>query len=287
MRPEPLANYHCHTGENPLWDDRRRCVFWTDIPAGRLFRWDYDTGEHRQVYDGEVVGGFTLQEDGRLLLFGAGRIWIWDPDGGGERTVAEDVDPENIPRFNDVIADPTGGVLAGTMGRTSESGGLFRLHVDWRIECLFRGTGCSNGLAFSPDRRLLYWTDSTHKRIDVFDYDPSSGVPSRRCTYLQLGEEDRTPDGMTVDADGNLWSARWGGWALHRYSPAAEHLAKIDFPVEKVSSVVFGGPDLDEMFVTTAGGSDDATGPEGTLYRLRPGVKGLPEFRSRVLSSDR
>ena len=97
-----------------------------------------------------------------------------------------------------------------------------------------------------------------------------------------MSPEEKTPDGMTVDSAGNVWSARWDGFALHKYSPAGEPLERIDFPVAKVSSVVFGGDDLDELYVTTAGGSDEADTPDGTLYRLKAGARGPAEFRSRL-----
>jgi len=278
---EPLANYHCACGENPLWDDRREVVYWTDIPAGRLFRYDPRTGTHEAFYEGGAVGGFTLQRDGALLLFGDDQIRRLDPDDGSETLVAEGLD-DGMTRFNDVIADPAGRVFAGTMGKTRESGGLFRLDTDGRFTCAVRGTACSNGMAFSPDRKAFYWTDSTARRIWRFDYDAASGELSGRREFLAVPAEEKTPDGMTVDADGNIWSARWDGWGLFRYTPAGELIEKIDFPVAKVSSVIFGGRGLDELYVTTAGGSPEAATADGTLYRVRVAAKGLGEFRSRV-----
>ncbi len=284
-RLEPLANYHCRCGENPLWDERRKVVYWTDIPAGKLFRLDAATGGSECFYEGGVVGGFTLQEDGKLLLFGENRICLLDPDGGGQTVLAEDIDPD-IPRFNDVIADPLGRVFAGTMGRTDRTGGLYRVDLDGSVTRLFQGTGTSNGMGFAPDRRRFYWTDSTARKIFRFAYDPDGGALSGREVFLAVSGDEGVPDGMTVDAEGNVWSARWDGWALHKYSPDGEALERIDFPVAKVSSVIFGGADLDELYVTTAGGSDDADTPDGTLYRIRVDAKGLPEFRSRVGLSD-
>ncbi|MHC4717181.1 MAG: SMP-30/gluconolactonase/LRE family protein [Planctomycetota bacterium] len=277
---EPLANYHCACGENPLWDDRRKVVYWNDIPAGKIYCYDVRTGEHGLVYSGEVFGGFTMQADGSLLLFGANRVDRLDPDG---RTalIADDID-DGMKRFNDVIADPAGRVYAGTMGTTEQSGGLFRVDTDGRIECLFRGTAISNGMAFTPDGRQFYWTCTTTRRIFRFDYDSGSGELTDRQVFLDLSDGPGVPDGMTVDAEGNVWSARWDGYGIFRYTPAGELIEKIEFPVAKVSSVVFGGEGLDELYVTTAGGSPDADRPDGTLYRVKVYATGLPEFRSRV-----
>ena len=293
-RVEPVANYHCACGENPLWDDRRQVALWCDIPTGRLFRYDPAAGTHECFYQAgdpnrpygrlgspDCVGGFTLQDDGRLLLFGAGRVWMID-DAGNEQDVCRLDDP-GIPRFNDVIADPAGRVLAGTMGKAKDSGGLFRLDRDGTLTCLFRGTGCSNGLGFTPDRAQVYWTDSTARRIWVFDYDAARGELANRRLFHACPPEEKTPDGLTVDAEGNIWTARWDGFCIRVMSPQGQQIEKIDFPVGKVSSCIFGGGDWSDLYVTTAGGSPDSPAADGTLYRVRTSARGLPEFRSKVM----
>ncbi len=277
---EPLANAHCHTGENPYWDDERHLVYWTDIPNGRLYRLDVRTGAWEKFYDGLVVGGFTLQADGTLLLFRENEFAHLNADGSIE-TVAH-TDPAT-GRFNDVMADPQGRVFAGTMGNPKDfSGGLYRVAVDGSVTKLITGTNCSNGMGFSPDLRQFYWTDSTARKIFVFDYDRATGEIANRREFLSVPEGEGSPDGMAVDAGGCIWSARWDGYGIFRYSPDGELMEKIEFPVAKVSSLIFGGPNLDEIYVTTAGGSDDAGTADGTLYRVRVDVKGQPEFRSRI-----
>ncbi|HSW45791.1 MAG TPA: SMP-30/gluconolactonase/LRE family protein [Phycisphaerae bacterium] len=279
-RPEPVANYHCHTGENPLWDDERQVVYWTDIPKGRLFRYDARTGEHRQIYSGEPVGGFTLQKDGSLLLFQVNKFSLMRPDGG-TRILVEGIDDDMV-RFNDVIADPRGRVYAGTIGKNSRSGGLYLIATDGGVTCLFKGTGCSNGMGFSPNRKHLYWTCSSSRKVFRFDYQPATGELTKRHELICIGADEGVPDGLTVDSEGNLWSARWDGSAIHKYSPSGKQIGRIDFPVAKVSSMIFGGPDLDELYVTTAGGSDDDDTPDGSLYRVKVAARGLREFRSDV-----
>lgn len=278
---EALANYHCACGENPLWDDTRRLVYWTDIPNGRLFRYDVASRRHEPFYAGDPVGGFTLQRDGSLLLFQANRFSRLREDGA-EETLVTDIDPE-MERFNDVIADPAGRVYAGTFHSDPRKGGLYRVDVDGNVTCLFKGTGCSNGMGFSPDRSVFYWTCSTTRRIFRFTYDQGSGELSDREALVTLGEGEGTVDGMTVDATGDIWSAIWDGYGVRRYSPDGTLLGTIRMPVAKVSSVIFGGDALDEMYVTTAGGDPGAETADGTLYRIRAGVRGLPEFRSAVM----
>ncbi len=277
---EALANFHCDTGENPYWDAQRQMVYWTDIPRGRLFRYDPATQRAEPFYSGRQVGGFTLQEDGTLLLFREDEFAVRHDDGT-ITTLGEGIDP-GMERFNDVSADPTGRVYAGTIGKTDDSGGLYRVDHDGSVTRLFTGTGCSNGMDWSPDLTRMYWTDSTAATIYVFDYDRASGALSNRGEFLQVPKGEGVPDGMTVDEEGCVWSARWDGYAVHRYAPSGRHLETIEFPVAQVSSVIFGGPDLRELYVTTAGGTDGSDTADGTLYRVRVDVKGHPEPRSRI-----
>lgn len=283
MQPELIADYQCHTGEGPLWHPTEQVVYWTDIPAGKLFRYDPATGRHEQVYQGEPVGGFTIQDDGSLLLFMArGAVAIWRD--GSLTTVLEDIPDERETRFNDVFADPVGRVYCGTMPTKQRKGRLYRLDPDRKLSLLLEGIGVSNGMGLTLDRKQLYYTDSAAKQIYLFDYDQSTGALSNRRTFVDVTAEEGVPDGMTVDAEGYVWSARWDGWCLVRYAPDGHEVQRIRFPVKKVSSVIFGGPDYTDMYVTTAGGYDRTeNGPgAGALFRLRLGVKGLPEYPSRI-----
>lgn len=279
---QPIANYRCITGENPLWNERDGRVYWEDIDSGRLFRADHASGVHECFYQGEVVGGFTFQADDSLLLFEVNRIALLSPSGA-RRVIAEGIDPA-MRRFNDVSADPEGRVFAGTIGSTDENGGLFRIDRDGSASLLWRGTGCANGMGFTPDLRGFYWTCSTTRRIFFADYDRQSGALVNRRVWYQADASEGTPDGLCVDALGQVWTTRWGGSRLYRMSPNAEILERIDFPVTRVSSVAFGGPELDVAYVTTAGGNaKDSPGADGTLYRVTGVGRGQPEFRSRIL----
>lgn len=286
MTLETAARCRCQLGENPLWDERERAILWTDITVGALYRYLPSTGVHSRIYSGESVGGFTLQADGSLLLFQANRISQLDRDGR-VRLLRSDVDP-GMKRFNDVIADPRGRVYAGTIGKDDLRGGLFRVDPDGSVRCLFRGTGCSNGMGFSPDERYFYWTCSTSSRIFRFRYDPDSGEISDRTVWVSVPEAEGVPDGMTVDSQGFVWSARWDGHAVVRLDPLGREVERIAFPPAKVSSVTFGGPELDELYVTTAqGDSEDPDSPAGDLYRLRVDATGTSPFRSHILLDPR
>ncbi len=282
--PELIADYACIVGEGPLWHPDEGRVYWTDITGGKLFRYTPATGEHEQCYAGDQVGGFTIQEDGALLLFMArGAVKTWRD--GKLTTVIEDIPDERESRFNDVIADPRGRVFCGTMPTPTRKGRLYRLDTDGSLTVMLEDIGCSNGMGFTPDRSQMYYTDSEAYKIYLFDYDESTGDLSNEHVFEQHEPSGGLPDGMTVDSAGRVWSARWDGSALVCYDPDGSIVQTIDFPVKKVSCATFGGPEYEDLYVTTAGGDQKETDGAlaGSLFRLRlPGVRGVPEFRSRI-----
>jgi len=283
--PELLADYRCVTGEGPLWHPRERRVYWVDIPAGKLFRYHPATGAHEQVYHpaGEAIGGFTIQADGALLLFMTrGMIKTWRE--GEVATVVDAIPAEIDSRFNDVHADPEGRVYCGTMATPRHDGCLYRLDPDGTLTEVLHNVGISNGMGFTPDLGQMYYTDSRSREIALFDYDRATGALTNRRLFVRTPEGEGIPDGMTVDAEGYVWSARWDGGCLVRYAPDGSEVQRIAFPARKVSSATFGGEDYADLYVTTAGGDDKAAnGPgAGALFRLRLGIRGVPEFPSRL-----
>lgn len=283
MELKVIADYQCHTGEGPLWHPDEQRLYWVDIPQGRLFRYNPADGQHEMVYEGDQIGGYTIQEDGALLLFmaqGAVRIWR----DGELTTILDSIPGEEDSRFNDVIADTAGRVFCGTMPTPERLGSLYRLDTDASVHHLLGGIGTSNGLGFTPDRQQLYYTVTREKRIYRFDYDHATGAITNQEIFIESADAPGSPDGMTVDAEGYIWSARWDGSCLIRYTPDGQEERRIEFPTKKVSCVTFGGSDYTDMYVTTAGGQDrDANGATaGALYHLNLGIKGVPEFRSKV-----
>lgn len=277
----PVANYQCVLGENPLWNDRDGCIYWEDIDTGRLFRAAHDTLEHENFYTGDVVGGFTFQEDGTLLLFEANRIASLDPVSGRRRVLVENVDSD-MQRFNDVTADPEGRVFAGTIGTTDTNGGLYRIDPDGSVRLLWKGTKIANGMGFTTDLARFFWTCTTSRTIFVCDYDRATGELSNRRPFYAAPEGEGDPDGMCVDAENTVYTTRWGGACVLRLSTAGTVAARIDIPVPNVTSVAFGGPHLDTLYITTAGGRGEGGGAEGTLYRVAAESRGQREYRSRV-----
>lgn len=282
---EMIADYACITGEGPIWHPTERCLYWLDIPRGRLFRYDPDTGQHAMLLEGDPIGGITVQVDGSLLLFGArGCIRVWDK--GKLTTLFDELPGEQQTRFNDVCADPEGRVFCGTMHIPERPGRLYRLDPDESIRVVVENVGVSNGIGFTPDLKRMYYTDTTPGEIYLFDYDRATGGISTRRVFVSVPKDpsEGRPDGMTVDADGYVWSARWDGGCLVRYAPDGREDRRIRFPAKKVSCPAFGGPDYSDLYVTCAGGDHKETeGPgAGALFRVRPGVRGRAEFLSKI-----
>ncbi len=270
----------CELAENPLWDFEKKSVFWTDIPAGKIFKLDTVSKKHELIYRGEPVGGFTLQQNGNLLIFRVNDIAQLSMDGNVV-PLRKFLD-SGMMRFNDVIAAPDGSVFAGTIGDSKQSGGLYRVDLDGTVTKLFLGTKCSNGMGFSPDLKTFYWTCSTTRQIFQFDYSSQQGLISNRRVFYRTTPDEGIPDGLTVDSEGCVWSARWGGASVVRHAPDGKILDCIRFPVTNITSLCFGGENLDQLFVTAAKNCDQKAAPVIALFQVGLKIRGAGEFRSRI-----
>lgn len=283
IQPVLVADYACETGENPLWHPIEQRLYWTDIPTGRLFRYEPATGNHEQFYQGRPVGGFTIQEDGSLLLFmNLGTIAHWR-DGKLVEIVPE-IPDERASRFNDVIADPRGRVFCGTLSTDERKGRLYRFDIDGSLHMLLEGIGCSNGMAFTLDGKGFYYTDSFAREIYLFDYNVQDGSITNRRVFARFAEADGLPDGATLDSEGRLWCAMWNGARIIRLRPDGSVEKRITLPTRKVSSLTFGGPEYSDLYITSAGGHSKREDGQlaGSLFRLEGQIPGLPEFFSRI-----
>jgi len=280
---ELIADYACEIGENPLWHSIEKRLYWCDIATGRIFRYEPATGVHEQCYQGRTVGGFTIQADGSLLLFmDRGMIAIWSE--GNLIEIVSEIPAERTSRFNDVIADPRGRVFCGTMSTDESRGRLYRLDHDGSLHLILENIECSNGMAFTLDHKGFYYTDSLAHKIYFFDYDIESGSLSNQRTFAAFGEADGMPDGATLDAEGNLWSALWDGYSIVRLLGDGKIGGQVVLPTRKVSSLTFGGDDYSHLYITTAGGNnkEENGALAGALFSLKTKTRGLPEHFSRI-----
>ncbi len=281
--PAVLVNCHYHYAEKLLWHPQHKRVYWTDIPNGRLFRYDPNYEGYEQIYLGEPVGGLTLQADGSLLLFKThGTVEIWDK--GKLRTVVPEMRAARWTRFNDAIADPVGRVFSGIMADDNTEGRLYRIDTDGSVHEVVQGLILPSGMDFSLNCEHLYVTDSKRRTIYRFDYDSATGELANQIELIKTPADDGMPDGLTVDSEGYLWSARWNGSGVYRYSPEGEEVQCVALPMPKVSGVTFGGEDDTTLLISTAQedyeiGLDNVA---GALFHLPIPVKGRPKLLSRV-----
>ena len=288
MNPKIVANYACEIGEGPLWNPANHHLYWTDIPTGRMFWLNTITGEHNQFYNGRVVGGFTIQRDGNLLLFmDRGTVAILEQ--GKLSYLIPDIPTEKENRFNDVVADPVGRVFCGTMpsnmDRLNERlGRLYRLDTDGSMTLILDEICNPNGMAFTPDHTQMYYTDSLMQKIYIFDYNIKNGTLSNQRVFVDTHENNGLPDGLTVDSNGYVWSAQVMSSCLIRYSPQGDEVQRVAIPTSAVTSLTFAGKDCTDIYVTTAGGSNKTgnLSRAGALYQLNLGIKGIPEYQSNI-----
>lgn len=278
---EVAANVACLLGEGPLWHPDEERLYWTDIDGKRIYRLDPDSGRIEIACEaGMRIGGMTLQPDGALALFGDdGKISLLLDDR--LHPLLPGLPDEKGTRFNDVFADPVGRVFAGTMPKEDRKGRLYRIDPDLSHPVILEDIGCSNGMGFTPDGKRMYYTDTGAGHIYRFDYEATTAALTNPITFLQFNGGG-APDGMTVDAEGNLWVAFWGGHCVRCYGPDGTQKAQIDLPAECITAPVIL-PD-GRMYVTSAGGGrrKDENDLGGAVFLIQLDVAGVPEHRSRL-----
>ncbi|MDR3708620.1 MAG: SMP-30/gluconolactonase/LRE family protein [Capsulimonadaceae bacterium] len=280
MKAELIVNDHCELAEGPLWNPDDNSLYWVDIHAGRIYRYDPSTGQRALVFAGDKVGGITLQDNGAFLLF-MNHGGIRQLKDGILTSLIDEIPDERETRFNDIIADPAGRVLCGLMPTENRLGNLYRLDTGGQLTLLLTGIGCSNGLAFTNGNKQVYYTDSARKEIYLYDYDVRSGSMTNRRIFWK--SETSIPDGLTIDADGCIWSAQWGGSSVIRLRPDGVEDGRIEIPgAQNVTSCIFGGDGLTDLYITTARQEDEGSPNAGGIFHARPGVAGVPEYRSRI-----
>lgn len=270
MRAELVTDAHAQLGEGPLWDARTAELLWVDILAAVVHRFDPVTGGDRAFAAGSYVGAVVPRAQGGYALAVAAGFALATDDG--EVTPLAAVGHDESVRMNDGACDSAGRLWAGSMRLDEASGGgcLYRLDVDHRIEAICPGVTISNGIAWSPDDTLLYYVDTPRSAIDVFDFDAATGAATDRRVLTPV---DGLPDGLVVDAEGFLWVAFWGGGQVRRYSPEGDVAEVIEVPAAHTTKCAFGGPELADLYITTAAGEEPHA---GGLFVAQPGVAGVP-----------
>ncbi|VWX63885.1 Gluconolactonase [Burkholderiales bacterium 8X] len=285
---ELVVDARCGTGESPVWMAAEEALYWVDIPGRALHRWSASDG-HSSWRGSEqlaCIARIDAPGEGWIAGMESGLFTVRpQPDGS---LAAEGLAPvahaETDMRFNDGRCDRQGRFWAGTMqmdmGAASRSGRLYR-HDGQALEEVLGDLIVPNGLAFSPDGRTMYLSDS-HPEVQTvwaFDYDTDSGRPSGRRVFVDMKQHPGRPDGAAVDVDGCYWiCGNDAGW-VHRFTPDGRLDRSLAVPVKKPAMCAFGGPKLDTLYVTSIRpGGDLSDQPlAGGLFALRPGVQGIAE----------
>lgn len=276
MTVETIGSYRARWGEGPIW--WKDSLLYVDIEEHRVIRFDPATGEEESWMVGERVGTVVPRDSGGFVVAGDTGFHFLD-DGDGKLTRLGDPEPDKADnRFNDGKCSPDGRFFAGTISLVKKTGDarLYRLDPDQTIHEVFGPVTNSNGIIWSADGSTVYYIDTPRKEVLAFDY--HAGSLSNVRTVISTAHHEASPDGMTIDADGNLWIAFCHGACVACFSPVTgEELRKVDLPCLETTACAFGGPDLSDLYVTTGIHKSEVEEDAGRLFVIRGlGVKGLP-----------
>lgn len=277
-----VGDHRAHLGEGPVWDADRQRLLYVDIEGGAVLAHDPADGRTRVLLDhDDYVTAVLPHRDGRLLLGLRDGLGVWD-EGAPEQppALAIPLQPdEDRLRCNDATVAPDGTVWIGTMHLDEGEGAarLYRIGPDGEARPQRGGLTVSNGLGFSPDRRVLYHADTPTGRVDALVLAADGGSIDEVTPFASLPGAAGQPDGLTVDAEGGVWVALWSGGTVCRFTADGALDQMVEVPASHTTSCAFGGPDLRTLFITTGGpevgGRGDAA---GGLFHADAGVTGLP-----------
>ncbi len=280
MQVELLYDAKAWLGEGPVWDSRTQTLYWLDILNKRV----YVNSEILLELD-DFIGCIAPRQSGGFVLTKRFSFWTFDPDSSSSTFLAALTDEPANNRFNDGKCDPRGRLIAGTMdiNEKDPTGSLYSFNGT-SITKLSSNITISNGMAWSPNGKTFYYIDTPTREVRAYDYDLDSGVIANSRVAVHMPESLGWPDGMTSDAQGNLWIAMWGGAQVTKWDPnTGKLLEQVRVPVIQPSSCTFGGKHMNELFITSARKDLDETALEkyplsGGVFRVETNVEGLPAF---------
>lgn len=281
MTPELVLDARAQLGEGPIWDDRRQRLLFVDIMRGHVHEFDPVTKTDRTFEAGEPVGAVAPTTRGDWMLATKSGFSRLDPETGVVTRVASVEADRPETRMNDGCVDRQGRFWAGTMGMGGllGRGALYRLDQNGSVTRVLSDISISNGIDWSPDDDHVYYVDTPTGRVDCFDFNAGRGTLHNRRPFVAIPPDAGWPDGLAVDEDGHVWVALWEGGAVHRYRPDGALEAVVRFPVTLTTKPAFGGPDLRDLYVTSAWIELDEDGraqqpAAGGLFRVRMDVAG-------------
>jgi len=290
-----VVDYGDLCGEGPVWEPANQKLYWTDCAGLKFYSYHPASGRHEIVKQGLEINGYAVSRSGGFVIANNSGIWLWD--GFDQLQLLADRADGARCQMNDAIADSEGRFFSGSWfydpTKEYELGKLIRIDTDGQAHVVDEGFHLANGLAFSPDDKTLYLTDSAERRIYAYDYNRATGAIGNRRVLVQVPNDEGLPDGLTVDAEGFLWSAQWYGSCVVRYDPEGCVERRLQTPAKQTSSVAFGGKDLTDIFITSAGrsepmpvmpkGYDPHSGYfGGQLYSINLAIQGKPDYKAHI-----
>jgi sugar lactone lactonase YvrE len=269
-------------GEGAIWNHESKTFWWVDIEGRKLNIYDPATRTNREIDVVERVGTVVPAKKGGAIIALENGIFHLDLNTEEKTLICNPLEEQDTIRFNDGKCDPAGRLWVGSMSLKFIKGvaSLYTVFPDGSFSEVFGGVTVSNGIIWSNDEKTLFYIDTPLRTVRAWDYDKESGNISNERTVIHIPTEMGGPDGMTIDVEGKLWIAHWGGNMVGRWDPdTGELLTRVDVPAPNVTSCAFGGPELDVLYITTAGGNNENILEEyplaGSVFRVKPGVKGV------------
>ncbi len=266
-RVQSAVSLACKLGEGPIWHPEEGLLYSVDIEGRSVWRFDPTSGDAQEFPLGIMVGCLGIRNQGGLIVASERGFAFWDPSTNELDHIVHPEEERVNARFNDGAVDRGGRFWAGTMTPEGFENSLYRLDSDLTIHQMETGIGISNGIGWSPDAKTMYFTDSPRKLIYTYDFDVATGSIENRRIWVDSSEQDGVPDGLCVDSQGCVWSARWDGWRIERYDPEGQVMEEIPVPVQRPTSCTFGGADLTTLFITSAW-----TGLTAAQRKAQPGA---------------
>lgn len=251
--PRNVLDARARLGESPLWHAIEQKLFWVDVYNHRVHQFDPATGQNRYFDTREVVSAVAPYSPDHLLIALRDSLAQMDIQTGEINPLVQlALSNQGDSRCNDGKCDPQGRFWIGTCSDTSGQAALYRYDPDGSLQVMETGLTISNGLGWSPDGSTFYLTDSFQHKIFAYDFDGTTGSISHRRVLIDLSQESVEPDGLTIDTQGNIWSALWDGWAVACFDPTGQLICRVKLPVPRPTSVTFGGPNLTDLYITSA-----------------------------------
>lgn len=284
---ELISDARALLGEGPCWDASTQQLYWVDIPGQSIHCYNPTTATAQIWALPEQPGCVVVRQHGGLLLAVESGFALFDPRTGQYDRVCPIEHARAGMRFNDGKCDPRGRFWAGTMESQNPRvavGKLYCLEPDFTLRTMETNVTISNGLTWNPDYTVMYYIDTPTRQVVAYDYNVETGDISGKRAVIEVPHDLGMPDGMTADREGMLWIALWGGWQVTRWNPhTGQLLASYDVPAGFTTSCCFGGPELTDLYITTA--QPEASPPPvrpqphaGGLFRLKTNIQGLETF---------